>query len=90
MSVLAQQAAEKAVKALLIEKGIDFPRTHDVLRLVRLLPEGLLPQQDEDEVDRLSGWAVAGRYPADLPDAVEDDADRALKTARAAFESVPS
>lgn len=46
VAVLAQQAAEKAVKALLIEKDIDFPRTHDVSRLVRLLPEGLLPQQD--------------------------------------------
>lgn len=40
VAVLAQQAAEKAVKALLIEKGVEFPRTHDVLRLVRLLPAG--------------------------------------------------
>lgn len=88
VAVLAQQAAEKAVKALLIEKGVEFPRTHDVLRLVRLLPAGLLPEPDEDEVDRLSAWAVAGRYPADLPDALEDDAHRALSAARAILDGV--
>lgn len=80
---MAQQAAEKAIKTLLIQQGIDFPRTHDVSRLVRLLPEGLLTAHDEEELDRLSAWAMAGRYPADLRDAVRDDADRALGTARA-------
>jgi HEPN domain-containing protein len=33
----AQQAVEKYVKALLQERGIPFPRTHDVLVLLNLL-----------------------------------------------------
>ena len=86
--VMAQQAAEKAVKTVLVARGIDFPRTHDVSRLVRLMPEGLLPEHDVEEFDRLSSWAVAGRYPADLRDAVRDDADRALDTARAVLSDV--
>ena len=32
----AQQAAEKAVKALLIKRGIDFPYVHDLARLLSL------------------------------------------------------
>jgi HEPN domain-containing protein len=80
--------AEKAVKTVLVARGIDFPRTHDVSRLVRLMPEGLLPEHDVEEFDRLSSWAVAGRYPADLRDAVRDDADRALDTARAVLGDV--
>src|SRR5215217_5530103 len=33
----AQQAAEKAIKAVLIDRGIDFPFTHNLLRLLTLL-----------------------------------------------------
>lgn len=33
----AQQAAEKAIKALLIKKGIAFPYVHDLARLLTLL-----------------------------------------------------
>ena len=33
----AQQAAEKAIKAVMIARGIDFPYTHDIARLLRLL-----------------------------------------------------
>ena len=34
----AQQAAEKAVKAVLLSYGADIPRTHDLAFLVDLLP----------------------------------------------------
>jgi HEPN domain-containing protein len=37
----AQQCVEKYLKAFLVYKGIDFPRTHDVERLVALLPESI-------------------------------------------------
>ena len=33
----AQQAAEKAIKALLIQRGVDFPYVHDLARLLDLL-----------------------------------------------------
>ena len=33
----AQQAAEKAIKALLIKKGVAFPYVHDIAHLLALL-----------------------------------------------------
>ena len=35
----AQQAAEKAIKAVLIARGIDFPFVHDLARLLTLLEQ---------------------------------------------------
>jgi len=35
----AQQAAEKAIKAVFIRKGIRFPLTHDLTRLLTRLEE---------------------------------------------------
>lgn len=37
---LAQQAADKALKAALVFSGVDFPRTHDLDLLCERLPEG--------------------------------------------------
>lgn len=60
----AQQAAEKALKALLLHRGIAFPYVHDLAQLIRLLLE-----RDEDipeavrEAARLSDYAVETRYP---------------------------
>jgi HEPN domain-containing protein len=56
-----QQAAEKAIKGLLIESGITPPRSHDIRSLVALLPNqsGL----DLDAADELTPFAVLARYP---------------------------
>ena len=35
----AQQAAEKAIKALLVHRQVRFPKTHDLLDLLTLLTE---------------------------------------------------
>jgi len=35
----AQQAAEKAIKAVLLKKGVAFPYVHDLARLLTLLGE---------------------------------------------------
>jgi HEPN domain-containing protein len=37
---LAQQAAEKAIKAVLVFLQIDFPRSHDLDALRNLVPDG--------------------------------------------------
>jgi HEPN domain-containing protein len=37
----AQQCVEKYIKAFLVYKDIDFPRTHDIEHLVSLLPENI-------------------------------------------------
>lgn len=38
----AQQAVEKSLKAVLISRGIDFPRTHNLRMLIDVLPETVL------------------------------------------------
>jgi HEPN domain-containing protein len=84
---LAQQAAEKAMKAVLIAHGLDVPRVHDLVVIARLLPvevDGL----DDGQLEELSGWAVEGRYPADLPDAPRDEALRMVESARSIVEAM--
>jgi len=60
----AQQAAEKALKAVLVFRGIEFPKTHDLRVLLTILdPTGReLPQQIWQAVD-LTDFAVEPRYP---------------------------
>ncbi|MFP3901359.1 MAG: HEPN domain-containing protein [Acidimicrobiia bacterium] len=77
----AQQAAEKALKALLVARGIDFPKSHalDVLA-------GLLEEADQERFERsalveLSPWAVAGRYPEDLPEPTADETRHLIEVA---------
>jgi HEPN domain-containing protein len=60
----AQQAAEKFIKALLQHRRTDFPKTHNLVELVRLLdpPETRLTEMAEPLGD-LSAMAVEVRYP---------------------------
>ena len=64
----AQQAAEKALKALLMWLGIEFPRTHVLERIADLLPADITTTLDREALISLSPWAVAGRYPEDIAD----------------------
>ena len=67
----AQQAVEKAVKAVLLSRGLDVPRVHDVRELARRVSAaGLQLPVDLNSLAALTPWAAAGRYP-ELP---EDDA----------------
>jgi HEPN domain-containing protein len=80
---LAQQAAEKALKARLIGRGIAFPRIHDLLALRALLGTGAPAGLDDTALTELSAWAVEARYPGDLPDATAAEARRAVHGAGA-------
>jgi HEPN domain-containing protein len=57
----AQQAAEKAMKAVLIRRGVAIPRTHDLEELHRLVGGGFEPKADE--LAALTPYAVQFRYP---------------------------
>lgn len=67
----AQQAAKKALKAVLVVQGIDFPRSHALDRLAALLPADLRVRFDAQALEALTPWAIAGRYPEETasPDA---------------------
>ncbi len=58
-----QQGVEKILKALLAERGVDFPKTHDLVRLVRLVrAEGYDIPQVEEDLALLTPFAVTLRY----------------------------
>jgi HEPN domain-containing protein len=77
----AQQAAEKAIKAVLIFEETPFRKTHDVIVLAGLLPANLVDELESIDPVVLQQWAVDGRYPGDLPDATPAEADEVLVVA---------
>jgi HEPN domain-containing protein len=78
----AQQAAEKAIKAVLVHRSIDFPKTHDLTRLLTLAAEGGVPVDSElQAVAALTPFAAAGRYPSSWGDVDEDEYRDALRLA---------
>ncbi|MCZ6680444.1 MAG: HEPN domain-containing protein [Candidatus Poribacteria bacterium] len=85
---LAQQSAEKALKAVLVFLQIDFPRTHDLDALRNFVPIGWTIQADLLDLASLTEWAVEARYPGDWPEAIEADARFAVKQAQAILATV--
>lgn len=60
----AQQAAEKAIKGVLLFDDIDFPYLHDIAALLDLVEEGSRTVPPAiDEAARLTRFAVMTRYP---------------------------
>ena len=61
----SQQAAEKYLKALLTYRQIEFPKTHDIERLLSLLVDHgeLLPEELEG-ASILTAYGVNARYPS--------------------------
>jgi HEPN domain-containing protein len=85
---LAQQAAEKVIKAALIVADVGVPRIHDLDGLRNLLPEGWRVKVEHPDLAFLSVWAVEARYPGDSPEAIETDARISLQQAQAIWESI--
>jgi len=61
----AQQAAEKAIKAVMIWRAIDFPYVHDLARLLSLLEQAgeTIPDAIR-KAEELTPYAAVTRYPA--------------------------
>ena len=60
----AQQAVEKALKAVLVSHGQAFPRTHDLDQLQELVEaSGVFWPRELDPVLECTPFAVQGRYP---------------------------
>ena len=84
----AQQAAEKALKAVCVARGVVFPFTHDIYELIDLLRDsGADIPVSLEEADELSTYAVNVRYPGALsPKVSERDRKQAARLARAVVE----
>ena len=60
----AQQAAEKALKAVMIQQDIEFPYIHDIYALLAMLRDtGETIPKDVDAAGSLSKYAVTTRSP---------------------------
>ncbi len=73
----AQQCVEKYLKALLFESEIQFPKIHDLGKLLSLLREAYPQLQDlSDKALVLTAFAVEFRYPGELAEI--DDSKEAV------------
>ena len=76
----AQQAAEKYLKSYLVSKNVEFPRTHDLKKLVELC---LQFNEKFNEVFKLvttlTEFGVTPRYPDDFDDLILEDAQQAYQ-----------
>jgi HEPN domain-containing protein len=60
----AQQAAEKAIKAVMLRRNIEFPYVHDLARLLSMLEAtGEAIPEVVRQADELTRYALLTRYP---------------------------
>ena len=87
----AQQAAEKYLKAFLVEHQVEFPKTHDLdelLDLVATADEGL--SGSLRDAASLTPYGVEVRYPGDAPELGEDETRQAVGLAECVGKAIAS
>lgn len=77
----AQQAAEKALKAVLVLEQIEFPFTHDLLALVMLIPDERAARGAE-HLRTLTRWGAPERYPGRFREPTAEEARSLVAYAR--------
>ena len=78
----AQQAAEKALKAICLAQGIDIPRTHSLVHLMDILEAlGMEIPSNVRDADILTQYAVQSRYPSIMEEITRSEYRDALKLA---------
>ena len=83
----AQQAAEKALKAVCLHTGQDFPKTHSITRLLDILESaGVEIPEQVQAADVLTQYAVETRYPGPVEEITQEEYQEALAiSARVVF-----
>jgi HEPN domain-containing protein len=80
----AQQAAEKAAKAVLVHRGTAFPRTHDIAALLTIVQNsGIEVPGEIREAAALTEYAVQARYPGPAEEVTLGEYKRAVELAEA-------
>jgi len=84
-----QQAAEKALKAIVAATGEPIPKTHDLRSLVArcILVDGSLAKH-QDACDDLTPYATEFRYPTEVPDPDPGEVHRAAALAQGIIDAV--
>jgi HEPN domain-containing protein len=74
-----QQAAEKALKAVCLHTGQDFPKTHSITRLLDILESAGVKIPDQVQAaDVLTQYAVETRYPGPAEEITQEEYQEAL------------
>ena len=76
----AQQCVEKCLKAYLVFRGVDFPYTHNISRLLELCLDTDW-QDTMRDAEELTPYAITTRYPGQDEEVSADEADRAVEVA---------
>ncbi len=85
----SQQAAEKVLKAYLTWRDKPFGRTHSLVALIAMcVPFDASFETLRSAATTLTPYAVALRYPGDMPELTEAEAQEALRLAREVWKFV--
>ena len=90
----AQQAVEKAIKAILLTKTGKVPKQHSILRLTEMSEDRELFEKHKENLEFLDKFYVPTRYPDALPGSLpeglpeREDAEKAVESAKEVVESV--
>jgi len=77
-----QQAAEKALKAVLVARRIPFRFVHDIAELLTLIENQSVTLPEEIKASaELTDYSVESRYPGPFEPVTEEELNRALKIA---------
>lgn len=82
VSYHCQQCVEKYLKALLILRGVDFPRTHDLVVSFNLLREVETLTVQVQDVQPLNRYSIESRYPGDWEPIDESEVRSAFEMAK--------
>jgi HEPN domain-containing protein len=77
----AQQAAEKALKGLLIFYNIEPEKTHNLVSLIKELSKHIAIPEEINEIVILNDYAVQTRYPGNYTPINEEEYNNAIRIA---------
>jgi len=85
----AQQAAEKSLKALLVARQVEFPKTHDIERLLELVAHGDGPLAEAlADAPELTPYGVEYRYPGEYAPVSAETANACVSFARKVYDEI--
>jgi len=77
----SQQCVEKYIKALLVYCTIQFPKSHDVVELLNLVPENCRPDLTIYDLAIINRYAVETRYPGEWEIVTRQEAEESMRIA---------
>ncbi len=77
----SQQCVEKYIKALLVYCSIQFPKSHDVVELLNLVPENYRPDLSIYDLAIINRYAVDTRYPGEWEIITRQEAEDSVRIA---------